>query len=98
MHNVPPDVDFESSRSPAKIGVMKQSQSALFGSVSHMAILFVFTCMMNVRDETRYSFVTQVCLLTIEYQVFQYVRSVSISEQSESILLAILPRISIVLL
>ena len=35
-----------------KIGVLNQSQSALFGSVSHMAILFVFTCMMNVRDPT----------------------------------------------
>ena len=36
-----------------KIGVLKQSQSALFGSVSHMAILFVFTCMMNAGDQTR---------------------------------------------
>ena len=58
MHNVPPDVDFESSRSPAKIGVLKQSQSPLFGSVSHMTILFVITCVMDVRDQTRYSFVT----------------------------------------
>ena len=66
MHNVPPDVDFESSWSPCKIGVLKQSQSALFGSVSHMAILFVFTCVMNVRDQTA---------PTLEYQVFQYVPS-----------------------
>ena len=41
-----------------KIGVLKQSQLALFNSVSHMTILFVFTCMMNVRDQTRQSFVT----------------------------------------
>ena len=41
-----------------KIVVLKQSQSALFGSVSHMTILFVFTCMMNVRDQTTWSFVT----------------------------------------
>ena len=53
MHNVPPDVDFESSRSPAKTGVLKQSQSALFCSVSHVTILFVITCVMNVRGQTR---------------------------------------------
>ena len=35
------------------IGVFKQSQSALCGSVSHMTILFVITCMMNVRNQTR---------------------------------------------
>ena len=46
MHNVPPEVDFESSRSPAK-SVLKQSQSALFGSITHMTTLSVFTCMMS---------------------------------------------------
>ena len=56
MHNVPPEVDFESSRSPATVRVLKQSQSALFDSVSHVTILFVITCMMNVRDQTRSSF------------------------------------------
>ena len=40
MHNVPPEEDFESSRSPRKIGVLKQSQSALFSSIKHIAILF----------------------------------------------------------
>ena len=30
-----------------KVGVLKQSQSALFCSITHIAILFVFTCMMN---------------------------------------------------
>ena len=34
-----------------EIGVLKQSQSALFCIVSHMTILFVFICMMNVRDQ-----------------------------------------------
>ena len=57
MHNVPPEVDFESSRSPAKIGVLKQSQSALFCSVPHMTILFVFTCVMNVRYQSIQAFV-----------------------------------------
>ena len=35
-----------------KIRVLKQSESAMFGSVSHMTILFVITCMMDVRYET----------------------------------------------
>ena len=44
MHNVPPDIGrFEILKKSCKIGVLKQSQSALFGSVSHMRILFVFT-------------------------------------------------------
>ena len=41
------------------------------------------------------SSIVQVCSLTIEYQVFQYVPSTSISEPFESILLTILPQISI---
>ena len=36
-----------------KVRILKQSQSAAFRSVSHMTILFVFTCMMNVRYQTR---------------------------------------------
>ena len=52
-HKVPPEVDFESIKISRKIGVLQQSQSALFGSVSHMTILFVLTCMMNVRDQAR---------------------------------------------
>ena len=51
MHNVPPEVDFESSRS-REVRVLKQSQSALFGSVSHMTILSISTCVMDVRDQT----------------------------------------------
>ena len=41
-----------------KIGVLKQSQSALFSSVSHLTILFVLTCMMNVRYQAIQSFIT----------------------------------------
>ena len=73
-----------------------------------MAILFVFTCIMNVRDQSIQAFVTglgpfcdfivQACLLTIEYQVVQYVPSTSISEQFESILVTILQQISFLLL
>ena len=42
--------------------------------------------------------IVQVCSLTIEYQTVHYVPSISISGQFESILLTILPRISIILL
>ena len=41
-----------------KIGVLKQSESALFCSVTDVTILFVFTCMMNVTDQTIQAFVT----------------------------------------
>ena len=36
-----------------EVRVLKQSQSALFCSVSHMTMLLVPTCMMNVKDQTR---------------------------------------------
>ena len=42
--------------------------------------------------------IVQVCSLTVEYRVVQYVPSFSISEQFESIRLTILPRISLLLL
>ena len=54
-HNVLPEVDFESSRSLAKFGVLKQ---ALFGSITHITILFVFTCVMDVGDQWIQAFVT----------------------------------------
>ena len=41
-----------------KIGVLKQSLSELFCSVSHMTILFVFTCKMSVRNQSFQAFVT----------------------------------------
>ena len=41
-----------------KIRVLKQSQSALFCSITHMTILFVFTCMMNVRNQSIQAFAT----------------------------------------
>ena len=101
-HNVPPDVGFESSRSPAK------SESALFGSVSPHGN----TVCTHMNDESKRSnemivchklwsilwSIVQVCSVTMEYQVFQYVPRKSISERFESILLTILQRISILLL
>ena len=58
MHRTPPDDDFESSKSSCKVRVLKQSQPALLRSVSHRTILFVFTCLMSVRNQTSQAFVT----------------------------------------
>ena len=44
-----------------KIRVLKQSQSALFRSITHMTILSVFTCVMNVWNQTSLSFVASSC-------------------------------------
>ena len=85
-----------------KIGVLKQSQPALFGSITHMTILFIFTCVMDVRYQPIQSFVTDVdpfryrsCKFvhwpessnTCQVQAFQ--------KQFERILLTILLQISI---
>ena len=55
--NVPPEVDFESSRSPAK------SESwtipiCIVWQYYHMTILFVFTCMMNIWNQSIQALVT----------------------------------------
>ena len=50
-----------------KIGVLKQSQPALFCGVPHMTILFVFTCVMSVPNHTwkiREAFPVPDCLQT----------------------------------
>ena len=47
-HNVL-ELDFESPKSPEKIGVLKQSQSALLGNITHIRILFACTCVMDAR-------------------------------------------------
>ena len=41
-----------------KSRVLKQSKSALFSSITHIAILFVFTCVMNVWNQSIQAFVT----------------------------------------
>ena len=41
-----------------EVRVLKQSQSALFGSISHMTILFVFTRMMIIWNQSIQAFVT----------------------------------------
>ena len=42
-----------SPQDSCKVGILKQSQSALFGSATHITILFVFTYVMNVRYQTK---------------------------------------------
>ena len=41
-----------------EVRVLKQSQSALFSSITHMTILSVFTCMMNIWNQSIQAFVT----------------------------------------
>ena len=52
IHNVPPDVDFWVFKISGKIRVLKESQHALLCSVSHLTILFEFTRVMDVWDQT----------------------------------------------
>ena len=61
IHNVPPEVDFESSSFLCKVRVLEQSQSALFCSVTHMTMLSEVNCVMNVGDQACWSFVTCPC-------------------------------------
>ena len=85
IHSTPPEVDFESSRSPAKSESWNSPNPALFCIVSYMTILFVFTGVMDVRYQTRsivcHMFesilwlMSQVYLLTTRYKSFFFVRS-----------------------
>ena len=106
-HNVPPEVDFESKRSPAK----SESWNSPIGIVMLYFPRNNMVCTYS-RNECKWSNVldvcrklwstlwshVQVCWLTIEYQVYQCVANTHISGQFESIHLTILPRISLLLL
>ena len=48
MHNVPPEVDCWIFKISCEVRVLKQSQSALFCSITKIAILLVLTCMMSI--------------------------------------------------
>ena len=56
-HNVPPS-GFWVFKVSWELSVLKQCQFALFSSITHMTILSVLTCVMNVRNQTSHSFVT----------------------------------------
>ena len=91
-----------------KIRALKQSKSALLCCVSHITTLPAFTCMMNVRDQTRQAFVRrflstlwphkQDCSQTTKYQVSQYEPNTDITEQFVSKLLTLLQQIPLLLL
>ena len=90
IHKTLPEVDFESSRSPAKSESWNKASSTKLCRVSHITVLPVFLC-----DECMRSNVLIVCHMllsisspheqvssqTIKYQAFQYVLSINISEQ-----------------
>ena len=58
QHNAPPWSGFWVLKISCKIGVLKQSQSALFCSITHITILFALTSVMNVRYQSIQAFVT----------------------------------------
>ena len=100
-HNVPPEVDFESSRFPAKFPVCIAWQ--YYPHNNTVCIHMCDGCKRSNAPNVYHKLwsilwsIVQICSLTIEYQVFQYVPSISISEQFESIFLTILLKISILL-
>ena len=107
MHKSPPDVDFESSRSPAKSESWNSPNLHCFAIFPHDNISCIHLCDACKRSNEiivchnlwyiLWSIV-QVCSLTIEHPVVQYVPNIIISEQFESIILTILTRISVLLL
>ena len=50
-----------------EVRVLKQSQSALFSSITHMTILSVFTCVMNIWNQSIQAFVTA-CVLRVPHR------------------------------
>ena len=102
MQRIPPDVDFESSRSPAKSESWNNTNlqcCAVFPTCQYCLNSLVWWVDETKRDNrlsqalVHFEMDRAVCSLTIEYQVVQYVPNTSISEQFESIFLAILSRI-----
>ena len=93
-HNVPPEVDFDSSRSVLQcyphndivcIHMYDECMKSIDSSVCHKLWSILW-------------WIVQVCSLTIEYQAFQFVPNINILEQFESILVTILQKISFILL
>ena len=52
MHWTPPEIDFESVTFPEKIGVLEQSQVAIYCLILNVSIHSVVGCVINVTDET----------------------------------------------
>ena len=84
IHKTPPEVDFESSRSLAKVWLLKQTHSAVPCRVSHMTMLTIVINVMNVWNQPCHlshawaHFVTNLAnLLTTWCQVDQFVPNAS---------------------
>ena len=106
-HNVRPEVDFESSRSPTKSESWNSPNLHCLAVFPHDNIVCI-----HLRDEYMKSIDSGVChrlwsillwivrayLPTIEYQVVQFLPSINISEQFESMYLTILQQILFLLL
>ena len=58
MHKIPTDADFEPSGSPAESESWNSPSLHCLAVFSHMAILFVFTCVMNVNYQSIEAFFT----------------------------------------
>ena len=106
-HNVPPEVDFESSWSPAKSESWHSPNLHCFAVLPSWNLVGIHMC-----DEYMKSIDSGVChkpwsilwlivhaySLTIKYRVVQFLPGTNISEQFESMYLTILRRISFLLL
>ena len=108
-HNVPPEVDFESSRSRAKSESCNSPSPALFSSncphdnsclYSHVWWMYEINRFRRLSQALVHFVIDRASLFTDHkiYQVFQFVLCISISEQFESIHVTILQQISFLLL
>ena len=97
-HNVPPDVDYY-PRNLLQNRSLETVPICIVCSISHTTILFVFTRMMNIWNQSIEAFVTSFgpfrnrsCKCS---QTKEFVQKESVSEQFESILLTVLLQIAI---
>ena len=106
-HNVPLDVDFESSRSPAKSESWNNPSLHFLQHYPHGNIVCLHMCdeyMKSIDSSVCHKLwfiswlIVQICSRTIEYQDFQFVPNINILEQFENILVTILLQISLLLL
>ena len=62
IHKIPPEVDFLNLQDPsAKSESLAQSQSTMLRRITHMTMLSVVICVMNVWNQTSQAFVTCSC-------------------------------------
>ena len=76
MHNILPDVEVGVLQVTCKVGVLENTQSAFRCSVSHMAILSVPGCKVDVRRLSAQAFVTSFQRLPLRANTFLHVRTI----------------------